>query len=98
MVRWATNTEGGEITEDERDELLLLYLIILDSRMGTRERVHVAMEVSIAANDDVNRAADRVELLRRVTRGPIMAGVIANRMDEPQLELAAQRKVAVHPE
>ena len=56
------------------------------------------MEVSIAANDDVNRAADRVELLRRVTRGPIMAAVIANRMDEPQLELAAQRKVAVNPE
>ena len=92
---------SGDITEDESDELLLLDLIISGTRTGTRERVYVGIEVSITANDDdVNRAADRVEILRKVTGGPVMAVVIAARMDEPQRGLAARREVvvAVHPE
>ena len=92
---------SGAITEDESDELLLLDLIISGTRAGTRERVYAGIEVSITANDDdVNRAADRVEILRKVTVGPVMAAVITARVDEPQRELAAHREVAVavHPE
>ena len=92
---------SGAITEDESDELLLLDLIVSGTRTGTRERVYAGVEVSITANaDDVNRAADRAEILRKVTGGPTLAAVIAARVEAPQRELAAQREVAVavHPE
>ena len=92
---------SGAITEDESDELLLLDLIVSGTRTGTRERVYAGIEVSITANaNDVNRAADRAEILRKVTGGPALAAVIAARVEAPQRELAAQREVAVavHPE
>ena len=96
------NAEASRaITEDESDELLLLDLIVFGSRTGTRERVYAAVEVSITANDDdVNRAADRAEILRKVTGGPVMAAVIADRVEAPQRELASRRQVVVatHPE
>ena len=73
------------ITEDESDELLLLDLIVSGTRTGTRERVYAGIEVSITANDDdVNRAADRAEILRRVTGEPALAAVIAARVEAPQ--------------
>ena len=92
---------SGAITENESDELLLLDLIVSGIRRGTPERVYAGIEVSITANDDdMNRAADRVEILRKVTGGPVMAAVIAARVEAPQRELAARREVAVavHPE
>ena len=88
---------NGVVTEDESDELMLLDLIVAGTRTGTRERMYVGAEVSITANDDdVDRAADGAEIVRRVTGGP----VIADRAEEPQRELAARREVAVvlHPE
>ena len=92
---------SGAITEDESDELLLLDLIVSGIRRGTPERVYAGIEVSITANDDdVNRAADRAQILRKVTGGPVMAVVIADRVEAQQRELAARREVAVavHPE
>ena len=92
---------SGVITEDESDELLLLDLIVSGTQTGTRERVYAGIEVSITANDDdVNRAADRAEILRKVTGGAVMAAVIAARAEAPQRELATRREVAVavHPE
>ena len=92
---------SGAITEDENDELLLLDLIVSGTRRGTPERVYAGIEVSITANDDdVNRAADRAQILRKVTGGPVMAVVIADRVEAQQRELAARREVAVavHPE
>ena len=92
---------SGAITEDESDELLLLDMIISGTRTGTRERVYAGIEVSITANDDdVNRAADRAEMLRKITGSPVMAAVIAARVEAPQRELAARREVmvALHPE
>ena len=100
--RQVESTEtSGTITEHESDELLLLNVIVSGTRTGTQERVYAGIEVSITANDDdVNRAADRAEILRRVTGGPVMAAVIAARVEAPQRELAARREVAVaiHPE
>ena len=60
---------SGAITEEEADELLLLDLIVAPS--ADHARVYVAAEISITANqDDVNRAADRAEILWRVTGFP----------------------------
>ena len=92
---------NGAITEDEGDELLLLDLIVSGTRRGNLERVYAGIEVSITANDDdVNRAADRAQILRKVTGGPVIAVVIADRVEAQQRELAARREVAVavHPE
>ena len=92
---------SGVITEDEGDELLLLDLIVSGTRTGTRERVYVGIEVSITANDDdVDRAAGRAEILMKVTGGPVIAVVIADRVEAQQTELATFRGVAiaVHPE
>ena len=92
---------NGAITEDESDELLLLDLIVSGARTGTLDRVYVGVEVSITANDDdVNRAANRVEILRKVTGESVMSAIIAARVEAPQRELAARREVvvAVHPE
>ena len=92
---------SGAITEDESDELLLLDLIVSGTRRGNPERVYAGIEVSMTANDDdVNRAADRAQILRKVTGGPVMAVVIADRVEAQQRELAARREVAVavHPE
>ena len=92
---------SGAITEDESDELLLLDLIVSGTRRGNPERVYAGIEVSITANDDdVNRAADRAQILRKVTGGPVMAVVIADSVEAQQRELAARREVAValHPE
>ena len=61
----------------------------------------MAVKVSVTANNnEVNRAANRSEILGRATVGPAMDAVIASRIDEPQRELAARRDVAaaVHPE
>ena len=92
---------SGVITEDESDELLLLDLIVSGTRTGTRERVYVGIEVSITANDDdVNRAVGRAEILMKVTGGPVIAVVIADRVEAQQTELATLRGVAiaVYPE
>ena len=99
LVENAENS--GVITENESDELLLLDLIVSGTRTGTPDRLYAGIEVSITANnDDMNRAADRVEILRKVTGGPVLAAVIAVRVETPQRELAATRgvTVAVHPE
>ena len=100
--RQVENAEAsGAVTEDKSDELLLLDLIVVGTMRETKERVYVGIWVSITANDDdVNRAADRVDILRKVTGGPVMAVVIADRVEEPQRKLAAKGEVAValHPE
>ena len=76
---------SGAITEDESDELLLLDLIVSGTRRGNPERVYAGIEVSMTANDDdVNRAADRAQILRKVTGGPVMAVVIADRVEAQQ--------------
>ena len=89
------------VTEKEIDELWLLDLIVSGTLSTTRERVHVAVEASITPDmSDSTRAADRSEILGRITGGPVRAVVIATRMDEPFREMAARRGVetALHPE
>ncbi len=86
----------GAITEEEADELLLLDLIVAGTQRADHARVYVAAEVSITANqDDVNRAADRADILRRVTGIPTRPVVIADRMAESHQQLADEKEVAV---
>ena len=87
---------SGAITEEEADELLLLDLIVAGTHRADHARVYVAAEISITANqDDVNRAADRAEILWRVTGFPSRPVVIADRISEPCRKLADEKEVAV---
>ena len=87
---------SGAITEEEADELLLLDLIVAGTQRADHARVYVAAEISITANqDDVNRAADRAEILWRVTGFPSRPVVIADRISEPCRKLADEKEVAV---
>ena len=80
---------NGVITEQESDDLWLLDLLAWGTRRKTRETVYVGVEVSITDNGgDGDRAASRAETLRKVTWGPVMAVVIASRMNEPCRKLA----------
>ena len=91
----------GVVTEKEVDELWLLDLIVSGTLRTTHERVYVAVEASITPDgNDSTRAADRAEILRKITGGPARAVVIATRMDEPFREQAIQMGVetALHPE
>ena len=86
----------GAITEEEADELLLLDLIVAGTQRADHARVYVAAEVSITANqDDVNRAADRADILRRATGLPTRPVVIADRMAKSYQSLADEKGVAV---
>ena len=92
---------SGAITEEEADELLLLDLIVAGTHRADHARVYVAAEISITANqDDVNRAADRAEILWRVTGFPGRPVVIADRISEPCRKLADEKEVAaaIYPE
>ena len=87
---------SGAITEEEADELLLLDLIVAGTHRADHARVYVAAEISITANQDgVNRAADRAEILWRVTGFPSRPVVIADRISEPCRKLADEKEVAV---
>jgi hypothetical protein len=91
----------GAITEEEADELLLLDLIVAGTQRADHARVYVAAEVSITANqDDVNRAADRADILRRATGLLTRPVVIADRMAESYRQLADEKEVAfaIYPE
>ena len=96
------NAEGARvITEEESEDLWHLDLTTQGTRRGTQDRVCAGVEVSITADsNDVNGAADRTEILRKLTGEPALAVVIADRMDEQQRKLALQRGVetALHPE
>ena len=86
----------GAIMEEEADELLLLDLIVTGTQRADHARVYVAAEISITANqDDVNRAADRADILRRVTGIPTRPVVITDRMAESYRQLADEKEVAV---
>ena len=87
---------SGAITEEEADELLLLDLIVAGTHRADHARVYVAAVMEISANqDDVNRAADRAEILWRVTGFPSRPVVIADRISEPCRKLADEKEVAV---
>ena len=92
---------AGVITEQESDELWLSDLIVCGTRRDDGESVYVAVEATISANEgEVNRTADRAEILRKATRRPVMAVIVTPGMDKFCLEAAARRGVgtAIYPE
>ena len=90
-----TAQEQTVITIEEREDFDNIDLV-LRGRSSNQSTVYVALEVSLTAGDhDVNRAADRAEILRRATGETTFAAVVSVNWDVPRRQLAEERGVAV---
>lgn len=87
--------EQAAITIEEREDFDNIDLV-LRGRSTNQSTVYVALEVSLTAGDhDVNRAADRAEILGRATGETTLAAVVSANWDAPRQQLAGERGVAV---
>ena len=87
---------AGALTEAEIDDLMLSDVIAIAAGRSTGEPVYAVAEVSITAtDDDIDRAADRAGILRKISGAPVIAMVIAETVNERQEQLAAIREVTV---
>ncbi len=85
--------DAGTITQDEKEEILLLDAIVQGRRDG--REAYLAVEVSLTVSaEDVERAASRAALLRKVTRRPVFGAVAGRQLDTVAAEEAAKRSVA----
>lgn len=87
--------EQATITIEEQEEFDNIDLV-LRGRGADQSAVYVVLEISVTAgDDDVHRAANRAEILRRATGETTVAAVVSANWDTPRLELAEKRDVAI---
>jgi chromosome segregation ATPase len=85
--------DAGTITQEEKEEILLLDAVVQGRR--DRREAYLAVEVSLTVSaEDVQRAASRAALLRKVTRRPVFGAVAGRQLDTVAAEEAAKRSVA----
>ena len=90
--------DGGIITESENHDMWLLDLIFSGRRRDDGKEVLVAAEISITAgDDDISRAKDRAEVLRRAANTETISVVIAEHIDQERYEAAEQAGVVIIP-
>ena len=90
--------DGGIITESENHDMWLLDLIFSGRRRDDGKEVLVAAEISITAgDDDISRAKDRAEVLRRAANTETISVVIAEHIDQERCEAAEQAGVVIIP-
>ncbi len=88
--------DHGIISGQERVEAGSTDLVIQGERHPDRSFVYVALEVSVtAADSDINRAADRSEILRRATGEESMPAVVSAHLDASRERLANERRVTL---
>ena len=90
--------DSGIITESENHDMWLLDLIFSGRRRDDGKEVLVAVEISITAgDDDISRAKDRSEVLRRATATETISVVIAEHIDQDRYGAAEQAGVVIIP-
>ena len=90
--------DSGIITESENHDMWLLDLVFSGRRKGDGKEVLVAAEISITAgDDDISRARDRAEVLRRATEAETISVVIAEHIDQDRYGAAEQAGVVIIP-
>ena len=88
--------DGGIITESENHDMWLLDLIFSGRRRDDGKEVLVAAEISITAgDDDISRAKDRAEVLRRAANTETISVVIVEHIDQERYEAAEQAGVVI---
>jgi exonuclease VII small subunit len=86
--------DRGIISGQERVEAGSTDLVIQGERHKVQSTVYVALEISVtAADSDINRAADRSELLHRATGEESVPAVVSAHIDADRGRLAEERNV-----
>jgi DNA repair exonuclease SbcCD ATPase subunit len=81
--------ERNIISESERDEVLLLDLLVIGISKRTNEEIYIAVEVSYKIGDyDVERAIKRMEILKRIYKKEVIAVIIGKEIsDKTEMKL-----------
>jgi hypothetical protein len=84
--------EKGIISKEERVDVLRLDLIVEGTLLSTEEPVFVAVEVSYTiAENDVQRAARRAEILKKATGRKVLPAVVGYRIAEGTQKLITKK-------
>jgi len=81
--------ERNIISESERDEVLLLDILVIGISKRTNEEIYIAVEVSYKIGDyDVERAIKRMEILKRIYKKEVIAVIIGKEIsDKTEMKL-----------
>lgn len=86
--------QKGLITEDERDSILKLDMLIAGEIKSTKKDVILAVEVSYSLHeDDLIRSLERADSLARVLQKEIIPTVVTTEVKEEMEKIAEQRGV-----
>ena len=88
--------DRGIITGQERVEAGSADLVIRGERHPDQSTIYVAVEISVtAADSDINRAADRSDLLRRATGRESESAIVSAHIDLDRQRLAEEKNVTL---
>ena len=88
--------DRGIITGQERVEAGSADLVIRGERHPDQSTIYVALEISVtAADSDINRAADRSDLLRRATGRESASAIVSAHIDLDRQRLAEEKNVTL---
>ena len=88
--------DRGIITGQERVEAGSADLVIRGERHPDQSTIYVALEISVtAADSDINRAADRSDLLRRATGRESASAIVSGHIDLDRQRLAEEKNVTL---
>ena len=91
-----TAQDRGDIAGQEHEEVNEADFILTGRNPADQSTVYIVVEASVTAGDsDIHRAADRAEILRRVTGETIIAAVVCDNFDGDRQRLAQQRNVTL---
>ena len=86
----------GVISEQERGEVLNTDIILQGQRQPDQGLLYMVLEVSITvAGDDITRADERADILRRATGEAVFPTVVCAYIDAPRQRLAEERNVTI---
>ena len=86
----------GVISEQERGEVLNTDIILQGQRQPDQGLLYMVLEVSITVvGDDITRADERADILRRATGEAVFPTVVCAYIDAPRQRLAEERNVTI---
>ena len=84
------------ISEPDRGEVLNTDIILRGQRQPEQGLLYMVLEVSITvAGDDITRADERADILRRATGEAVFPAVVCAYIDAPRQRLAEERNVTI---
>ena len=84
----------ANISEQERGEVLHADIIVEGQRQSGQALLYILLEVSITvAGDDITRAVERADMLRRATGEVVFPAVVGAYIDASRQKLAEERDV-----